>query len=228
MSADRHCTTRTGKEAAAREAAARFATDATRAVELYAALTGRSKQWAGKGQEALTEEMLSLLPAYRHPVHDASTEYILFIDPGGLPPAPERSNNAVFPAVSLDEEWLRAEWAQCLAELARMEAEIAEMGGRDGQERPQGVTDPSGRGVTVGCFRQQMAYRTYIRLVRSKGFSRRQAVDAVAILFGFPSFAAALQTLRVQQKEVIRRWQQSAPCLMETILARWRGLLPGE
>jgi hypothetical protein len=209
------------------EAAARFATDATRAVECYAALTGRSEQWASGEQEALEEEMLALLPAYRHPVHDASTEYILFVDPAGLPAA--SSGNAGFPADALDQApWLRTEWILCLAELARLEAEIAALrrgSCREGQKAAAAALD---RDPTVSCFRRQRAYYTYIRLVRGQGFSRQQAVHAVAALFGFPSFAVALQLLKDEQKEVVRRWQKSAPCLMETILARWQGLLPGE
>lgn len=171
-------TKRTQKELAARQAAARFATDAARAVEWYAALTGRSEQWAAGGRDLLEEEMLSLLPVYRHPAHDVSTEYILFIDPSG-PPLAETSSNR-----------------------------------EDNEE--------------AGRSRQERAYRTYISLVRGKGLSRREAVDTVAALFGFASVEAALQMLRAQQEEALRRWQKSAPCLAETILSRWRGLLPRE
>lgn len=216
------------KEAAAREAAAWFATDAGRAVELYAALTGRSEQWASGEQETLEEEMLALLPAYRHPVHDASTEYILFVDPAGLPAA--SSGNLAFPVDALDDApWLRTEWTLCLAELARLEAEIAALrreSAREGQQGAAAALDPAV--AAVSCFRRRRAYYTYIRLVRGQGFSRRQAVHAVAALFGFPCYAAALQLLKAEQEEVVRRWQKSAPCLMETILARWQGLLPGE
>ena len=72
-------------KAAAREAAARYATDADRATDLYAELTGQSARLNQGSRETLEEEMCSLLPAYRHPVHDPSTEYILFVDPVGLP-----------------------------------------------------------------------------------------------------------------------------------------------
>jgi len=218
------------KQAAAREAAARFATDAARAVECYAALIGRSEQWASGEQEALEEEMLALLPAYRHPVHDASTEYILFVDPAGLPAA--SSGKAGFPVDALDEApWLRTEWTLCLAELARLEAEIAALrrgSAGEGQKAAAEALDRDPAVAAVGCFRRRRAYYTYVRLVRGKGFSRQQAVHAVAALFGFSGFAAALQLLKDEQEEVIRRWQKSAPCLMETILARWQGLLPGE
>lgn len=219
------------REAAAREAAARFATDAARAVECYAVLTGRSEQWASGEQEALEEEMLALLPAYRHPVHDASTEYILFVDPAGLPAAQASGGDPALPVDALDDvPWLRMEWTLCLAELARLEEEIAALRRGSGREGRQGATalDRDPAVATVGCFRRRRAYYTYIRLVRSKGFSRRQAVNAVAALFGFPNYASALQLLKGEQEEVIRRWQKSAPCLMETILTRWQGLLPGE
>lgn len=217
------------KEAAAREVAARFATDATRAVECYAALTGRSEQWASGEHEALEEEMLALLPAYRHPVHDASTEYILFVDPAGLPASQASSGNAVFPADALDDApWHRTEWTLCLAELARLEAEIAELRRGSAKEGQKSAVDALGRDPTVSCFRRRRVYYTYIRLVRGKGFSRQQAVHAVAALFGFSSSAAALQLLKDEQEAVVRRWQKSALCLMETILARWQGLLPGE
>ncbi len=176
------------KESAARQAAARFATDAVRAVEWYASLTGRSEQWSAGERDLLEEEMLSLLPAYRHPVHDVSTEYILFIDPSGLPLAETSSD----------------------------------------QEGNEEAGETSGWGGQAGRFRQERAYLAYVKLVRGKGLSRREAVDTVAALFGFSSVEATLQMLRAQQEEALRRWQKSAPCLAETILSRWRGLLPRE
>ena len=81
------------QKAAALKAAARFATDADRATDLYAALTGQSARLNQGSRETLEEEMCSLLPAYRHPVHDPSTEYILFVDPAGLPPAAASEND---------------------------------------------------------------------------------------------------------------------------------------
>ena len=70
---------------AARLAAARHATDAVLAVTLYAELTGRSYSQDQGGREELEEEMRALLPLYRTPVHDESSEYILFFDPDGPP-----------------------------------------------------------------------------------------------------------------------------------------------
>lgn len=159
------------RRVAAQEAATRCAVDMTAAVALFASLTGRSEVWAEGGQyESLAEELCSLLPPYRHPVHDVGTEYILFIDPAGLPP-----------------EGLAAAKA-----------------------------DKSRRG----------AYYTYLGLVRRQGLARRKAVERVACLYGFSGYEAALQALREEQDEVVRRWQQSAPCLAETVQQRWRGLLP--
>ena len=38
---------------------------------------------------------------------------------------------------------------------------------------------------------------------------------------------AALAALRAEREAVIRRWQQSAPCMVQALLdERWRGLLP--
>ncbi|MBM9538284.1 hypothetical protein [Desulfobulbus alkaliphilus] len=160
-----------GRRAAAREAATRYAVDMTAAVALFASLTGRAAAWAnGENREALMDELCSLLPAYRHPVHDASTEYILFINPAGLPPngpAPVQAGNT-----------------------------------------------------------REAAYQSYLALVRRQGLSRRAAVEKVACMHGYTGYVEALQALREEQEEVVRRWQKSAPCLTETIQQRWRGLLP--
>ena len=74
---------------------------------------------------------------------------------------------------------------------------------------------------------QHRAYRTYLGLVRGGGLSRRAALTEVCARFPFADEAAALAALRAEREAVIRRWQQSAPCMVQTLLdERWRGLLP--
>ena len=142
--------------AAAQAAASRYATDLPRAVRAFARLTGRPDPPDTEEREALAEELLALLPAYRRPTHDAASEYRLFVDPDN---GPDREDSA-----------------------------------------PAPDHDP-----------QRQGYLTYIRLVRGGGLSRR----------------AALAALRAEREAVIRRWQQSAPCMVQTLLdERWRGLLP--
>lgn len=166
-------TTRT-HEQAARQAAARFANDAVRAVAYFAALTGRSELLRKGGQEALEEEMRDLLPVYRYPAHDEHSEYLLFFDPDG-PPQQE-------------------------TDLRTTEEEAG---------------------------REQRAYRAYVRLVRSGGLSRRQALARVRELHAFPDDHAVLEALHIEMEVVIRRWQRSAPCMVQALLdTRWRGLLP--
>ena len=162
------------REQAARQAAARFATDATQAVAHYAALTGRTELLHENGRVELEEEMCALLPGYRHPVHDEHSEHILFFDPDGLP-MPE-------PA------------------------------------QPQPI-DPAERG--------QRAFRAYVQLVRGGGLSGRQALTLVRERYAYPDDLSALAALQTELEVVIRRWQRSAPCMVQTLLdTRWRGLLP--
>jgi len=74
---------------------------------------------------------------------------------------------------------------------------------------------------------QHRAYRTYLGLVRAGGLSRRAALTEVCARFPFADEAAALAVLRAEREAVIRRWQQSAPCMVQTLLdERWSGLLP--
>ena len=74
---------------------------------------------------------------------------------------------------------------------------------------------------------QHRAYRTYLGLVRGGGLSRRAALTEVCARFPFADEAAALAALRAEREAVIRRWQQSAPCMVQALLdERWRGLLP--
>jgi hypothetical protein len=212
------------KEAAARAAAARYASDKDAAVALYAALTGQAAACAAGGSEELEEEMLSLLPAYRHPVHDASTEYILFVDPAGVPAEKPGTKKSAHPFDRPDDvDWLHTEWQCCVAELVRLEERAG--GNRSGRGQAD-VVGAGGSETPVSGFRRQRAYQCYIRLVRSKGLSRQAALQAVQTLYGFSDDKATLQALKAEREEVIRRWQEQAPCLVETILSRWQGLLP--
>ena len=153
--------------AAARAAASRYATDLPRAVRAFARLTGRPDPPDTEEREALAEELLALLPAYRRPTHDAASEYRLFIDPDN---GPDREDSAPAP---------------------------------------------------------DHGYLTYLRLVRGGGLSRRAALTEVCARFSFADEAAALAALRAEREAVIRRWQQSAPCMVQALLdERWRGLLP--
>ena len=75
----------------------------------------------------------------------------------------------------------------------------------------------------------RQAYFAYVRLVRGRGLGRRAALAQVREQFAFADEAAALAALRAEREAVIRRWQQSAPCLVQTLLdERWRDLLPEE
>lgn len=198
------------KQAAAREAAARFATDLPQAVTCYAALIGYPGTLDQPAREALEEELCSLLPPFRHPVHDASSEYILFFDPAGLPAA--ESPPSLPPMIADDNTWLAEELRCCLQMLALWER--------------QGMTPAIDGYTTIRTFRQQRAYRLYVRLVRSKGMGRKEALQTVRALYGCADDKEALLMLKDGQEEVVRRWQKGAPCLVETILSRWRGLLP--
>ena len=198
------------KQAAARQAAAHHATDLAQAVACYATLTGQTEMLAHHGPETLEEELCSLLPAYRHPVHDASTEYILFVDPAGLPAAHCQPD---LPAVLADDTaWLAEELRghqQLLAQLTRQERKSAADWAQE-----------------IDSFRQQRAYATYVRLVRSKGLARKEALACICSLYACASEKEARNMLYNEQEAVVRRWQKGAPCLVETILSRWRGLLP--
>ena len=90
---------------------------------------------------------------------------------------------------------------------------------------PQQETDL--RTTEEEAGREQRAYRAYVRLVRSGGLSRRQALARVRELHAFPDDHAVLEALHIEMEVVIRRWQRSAPCMVQALLdTRWRGLLP--
>lgn len=86
----------------------------------------------------------------------------------------------------------------------------------DGQSEATSVMD-----------RGQQAYRAYVRLVRGGGLSRRLALARVRKQFAYPNDQAALRALTTEMNAVSLRWQQSAPCMVQTLLdTRWQGLLP--
>ncbi len=204
------------KKAAARQAAAQHATNA--------ALTGQTEQLTGQGHESLEEEMCSLLPAFRHPVHDALSEYILFVDPAGVSPC--KSSKSPWPAVVIDDpHWLQEEFFLCQQQLRALALFPQDEGNVSDSLLIGHTTAASIK--TLHSFRRQRAYLVYLHLVRHRGLTRREALSAVRDLFVLPDTAVTLQLLKEEQEEVARRWQRSAPCLTETVLARWKGLLPG-
>ena len=81
--------------------------------------------------------------------------------------------------------------------------------------------------ATSEANRGQRAFRVYVRLVRGGGMSRRQALTRVREQFAYADDQAALVALAAEMDAVILRWQQSAPCMVQTLLdTRWLGLLP--
>ena len=84
--------------------------------------------------------------------------------------------------------------------------------------RPEAASDAN---------RGQRAFRVYVRLVRGGGMSRRQALTRVREQFAYADDQAALVALAAEMDAVILRWQQCAPCMVQTLLdTRWLGLLP--
>ena len=71
------------KEEAPRKAAARFSTDPHLATIEYAKMSGQLSlaTLTTTEYEKLQDEMLSLLPLYRHPANNELTEHMIFFDP---------------------------------------------------------------------------------------------------------------------------------------------------
>ena len=69
------------KEGAARKAAAKFSTDLILATFEYAKILGRPCMATPAIAEyvKLQDEMLSLLPLYRHPANNELAEYMIFL-----------------------------------------------------------------------------------------------------------------------------------------------------
>ncbi|MEA1923913.1 MAG: hypothetical protein U9N63_14830 [Pseudomonadota bacterium] len=238
----------------ARCAAAEFSADFEKAAKLYAEQTGQAfKNW----RDAL-EEIKDLLPAYRWPVPDCFAEHMIFFDPLGkglkleaiavsdtlaMIKARKNGDTDTLNELMADKVALvkaRNESYKLLEAEAYLEHGKRTYKNTKGKERNSALARSLGlsTGVRQGEIKARQMYKDYVELVRKKGCSRQDALEAVTSKYHLSSEDAALQHLTLElrairkaAKNIVKTREDgssSGECIRDIILKHLKGLLPAK
>lgn len=241
------------KKAAARKAAAKHSTNLALATVEYASLTKSLDLVATEsGRQSLQDEMLSMLPPYRHPTYNKLTEYMIFFDPncinitGSIYQEPEfieelkkeGVKDALLTAIKkyvTESEPRIIDLAQCKNELAKLRTKLLNakrIYDENINERPETRNSRVVRnlGFSTGFAPARVdgekVYFDYVTLVRKKGFTRNEAVEAIRKEYSLNSFNATLKFLYQRRKSILEKWKTQHPSLYPEIKSRLKGLIP--
>ena len=233
--------------------AAKHSANLTSATIEYAHLTGRIELVATE-YEVLRDEMLSMLPAYRHPTQNGLTEYMIFFDPhcvditGSVYQQPEfiealeqrRVPGDLLAEVKkyVRESELRIiELAQCKDELVELKTKFSDARRiydehRDKRPEVRNAFVVQSIGLSTGFAPKRVdakkVYFDYIRLVRNKGLDRKKALKEIKRIYDLNSENAALKFLYVYRKSLLDRWKLEHPSIYPEIKRRLKGLIPSK
>lgn len=242
---DYYSLTDSHKKVAAIRSAAKHATNPNDAVMDYMSRTGmidlaQDKSEGGGGRiryDEAKKEMLSLLPAYRHPVNDVFAESMIFFDKKPIMTGQgyespqwlevlEKISSVPGPLLSQIRQYVRK------AELTTIDLNIAEDNflqsetlldnAHDAYQPIKNKERPSLRaqrvvttlGLTIGKRRKThdpvVVYETYVKLVRHKGLYRHDATIEVANIFNLTE-DTTLKSLHSICANIKKSWKQHSP-----------------
>ena len=239
------------KKIAARKAAAKYSTNPNSATLEYAKLSGQPFL-SNTDYTRLRDEMLSMLPPYRHPVNGELIEYMIFFDPdcagitglGYEQPAFVEALKKEGVAENLltaakkyvrESERRQIELAQCKDELGELKAQLSEARrvydeNRDERPERRNALVAQAIGLSTGFSPKRIdkkkAYVDYVKLIREKGFSRKNAVEATQKKHSLNSYDSTLLVLFEYQKSIFKKWTQQHSSMFPDIKKRLRGLIP--
>lgn len=244
------------KEEAARKAAARFSTDPHLATIEYAKMSGQLSlaTLTTTEYEKLQDEMLSLLPLYRHPANNELAEHMIFFDPdciniNGLGYQwPKFINNLEKKGIGEDlltiikkyvrESELRIiELMQCKDELSELKAKFTDAQCifnkyRNERSDKRNALVVQTIGLSIGIVAKRVnkknLYFDYVKLVRKEGFSRNEAAEKIRKAYGLNSHNAVCKFLYAYRKSLLERWKQQHPSLYVEIKRRLKGIIPSK
>lgn len=235
------------KKQAARQAAAKYSTNPPAAFVEYGKLIGQidptflfdepnRECWEVIGD--LNQEMLELLPQYRHPANDEFAEWMIFIDPdtpyfkGKMYQEPEflrllKKEDIPADIIKKTEEYVKkSEMAKLdlregKHELRKLEEIFEEVSWIYNEEswtersEKRNALVVQALGLSTGQARKRFdkkeAYIEYLTLVRKKGLSRHDATLRIKRQQGCKSPDAALKMLHDYRKHVLDMWKEKYP-----------------
>jgi hypothetical protein len=199
------------------------------------------------------EEMLHLLPGYRHPVNDGFAERMIFLAELTLdmtltgynwtPLMMEVKESLTEPLRSKvlkcmkDFELAKGKLNSANDELLELRSLLDEahddyqpsFDGERSDSRNKRVVQTLG--LSTGRRQQwidhEAAYASYVRIVRHKGLSRTDATLQIKNTFGYQSEDATLKALNKQLLQIINKWKQDSPQVFKSaqIADRLDGLI---
>lgn len=241
----------TKKEKAARKAAAKYSSNLVFAVLEYGALSGQIMSIAlTNGYEKLRDEMLSMLPRYRHPTANEIAECILFFDPEAIKlrasgyEVPsfidmlEKKGIADHLITGIKEyvresELRKIELAQCLKlkqKFLDAERTYADCRGEKRiDERNAEVVKKLGLSSSRGRppkFDSNRMWVDYVTLVRKGGLSLYRAVQEVKKKHRRKSKTTTTKALHEQRASLLGKIEQQYPEMYDKAKECLTGLVP--
>ena len=239
------------KKIAARKAAAKYSTDPNSATVEYAKLSGQPFQSITE-YTRLQDEMLSMLPPYRHPVNGELVEHMIFFDPdcagitglGYEQPAfvealeKEGVADDVLTAVKMyicDSERCMIEHAQCRNDFGELKSIMSEAQrvydeNRDKRPERRNALVAQAIGLSTGLTPKRIdikkIYFDYVYLIRKDGFSRKDAVAATQKKHDLNSNDSTQKALFQYLKSHCEKLEQQHPSMFPDIKKRLKGLIP--
>jgi hypothetical protein len=231
--------------------AAKHSANLTSATIEYAHLTGRIELVATE-YEVLRDEMLSMLPAYRHPTQNELTEYMIFFDSdcvditgsGYQPPEfIEALEQRGVPGDLLAEvkKYVREselriiELAQCKDEIVELKTKFSDarrIYDEHRAKRPdvRNAFVVQSIGLSTGFAPKRVdakkLYFDYVRFVRKKGLTRDRAVKEIQRAYALNSHNATVRFLNTHRKSLLEKWKLEHPSMYPEIKSRLKGLIP--
>ncbi|GAB6144199.1 hypothetical protein [Desulfocicer niacini] len=244
------------KKAAARKAAAAHSTNAWKAVNEYANLTGQIL-FETDGQNVVNhfnrirEEMFNLLEPYRHPVGDSIIEYATFYSPSledidfnmtgyQIPPfIDELKECEVAPNILKQIQDYVKKTEQDKIKLNDYERRLTSI--ESDLQDAQNAWDnaPKDERKTLICeilgfstgkrsrsYNGVNIFHEYVSLIRKQGLSRKKAVEEIMNKYGFTSIERTKRNLQNYRLEIYQDVDKKAPNFAKDFRKIMKGVVP--
>lgn len=235
------------KRKMARQAAISYSTSRPDAVKEYCKLIGL--EYSQELHDELCEEMLRLLPAYRHPTFDEFFEYMMFFGKAGIkgtmytaPPFLKRLQeeevstdlyNAIEEYVQETERG-KIELADCKYKMQELEALLDNAKKiyqeNDGRADSRNSLVVQALGFSTGTPQKRIdyeqVYKDYFFCVRKSGKSREDALAQIQEKHELNSRDATIKALYKAREGVFEAWEQLSPGYLPEIKKFLKGFIP--
>lgn len=240
------------KKSAARKAAAKYSTDLNGAVLEYCTLVGQvTVSFSRDDFNKAKEELLDLLPLYRHPANDEFAEYMQFIDYDCLeghftanhkPPFLDLLEKVEIEPKLLEEVKKYVEEAEqskhalntCQSKFTKLEKLVTaarQEYDKRIKKRPdhRNAKTVQALGFSEGTrkkdFDHKQLYIDYASFIRKRGLPRWVAIEKLEKKYN-RSQDTVLHILKEQRAILLKKWKKESPSLASLVRDRLKGFIP--